>query len=275
LSSARSSPSSATDTHLTDSQNLIEDEKMNTVTLRPPRPSSTDGTAARRPWYRRRTIRYAAPAALVAAAVVAVITQGGGDGTPTAQRNPAAATPTAAAGRAPGDPDPTVNGCLGGKPGIGPDGTYVDLDQIVLAAQKQAPLTPTGAAEFTATLTRWYGTVPEPAGFAQTLPQVLAPGTNSLSQKLLKPVDSKWSSGRYDFSTGGFYVESFDPTHAVVSWVANGYGTANGKDIPPVIFANAAHLVAVGGVWKLTDIAPVHAAVEELQRIATPYDGGC
>jgi hypothetical protein len=57
--------------------------------------------------------------------------------------------------------------------------------------------------------------------------------------------------------------------------VANGYATNHRKDVPPLIGGDAFHLVAVDGVWRLADIAPVHTSVEELQRIATPYDGGC
>jgi hypothetical protein len=227
-------------------------------------------------WSRRRLAR---------AGLIAVIGLGAGAGllhaAAGASAPVAAATgratgplPTAATGRAPTDPTPEVNGCLGGQPGIDATGKYVDLDQIVLAAQKTAPLTPTGAAEFTATLARWYGAMPRAASWSSTVPALLAPKTASLSHLLLTP-GGTWDSGRLDFSTGGFYVESFDPTHAVVSWVANGYGTTNGKDVPPVVFGDGFHLVAINGVWKLTDIAPVHSSVEELRRIATPYEGGC
>ena len=159
-----------------------------------------------------------------------------------------------------------ADGCLGG---------VLQLDQAVLAAQHQAPLTPAGAASFTATVARWAFAGPPPADQVTTARQVLAPeATDAARRSLSSSSDLQGSGGALDFTGGKYYVESFDGGSASVSYLASSNPTLNGVPQGQVALAGTAHLVAVNGAWRYRDLT-TGRSIADLQRIGVPYSGGC
>jgi hypothetical protein len=208
----------------------------------------------------------------IAAVAVAVLASGRGSST---DADPSSA-PTPYTG--PISPAFVADGCLGGA---GPEAGALgnpDLSKIVLAAQKAAPLTEKGAAEFTAALYRWAGEAPRPSAWAAATPQILAPDATAAARKALAPVVTPGTTSRADFNAGRYHVDSFEPARAgvgaraVISWMAALHVT--GTDSPDAVGHGAAHLVAVGGVWRFQDQS-AGRPLEELQRAGTPYAGGC
>jgi hypothetical protein len=163
------------------------------------------------------------------------------------------------------DANTLAQGCLGGS---------ADLDQSVLAAQDQAPLTREGAAAFAATVIRWAMTAPPPAFQAFTAQRVLTPGANESARRLLTSgIDLQGTKTTVSFNKGRYLVESYQPTEAVVSYLAEAtaqQGTGQGKaDI-----SGSVHLVAVNGQWRF-DALTGERPLEEIQRLGTPYKWGC
>lgn len=236
-------------------------------------PASAASTAGKPPRGRRRG-RVVAGAGVIAIAAVAVTVALSGQGSsPDPDPSPA---PTAYSG--PVSLPFVADGCLGGA---GPEAGALgnpDLSQVVLAAQKAAPLTEKGAAEFTAALYRWGAESPLPPAKAATTRQILAPDATAAARKYLAAPALKGTTSRADFNDGRYHVDSFDPgsagvgARAVVSWMAALHAT--GTDSPDATIFGAAHLVAVSGVWRFQDQS-VGRPLEELQRTGTPYAGGC
>lgn len=174
---------------------------------------------------------------------------------------------TAPASSAPPSPGPeqVADGCLGG---------VTDLDQAILDAQRRAPLTAEGAAEFTATLLRWAFQTPAPPRQAAIAPQILAGDATDKARRLSGTIDPEGTTSSFDFSDGRYYVESFDGSTAVVSYRASAQGTKDGQDVGPAIVGGGVHLRAVDGVWRYQDLTFTRE-IAEMERIGTRYAGGC
>ncbi len=156
-----------------------------------------------------------------------------------------------------------ANGCVGG---------LADLDQAVLTAQKQAPLTAAGAAAFTATLIRWGEANPWPADHEATARQVLTSDATETTNPFQVGAEATVRSA--SFADGRFYVESLTRDTAIVSYLATDSESKNGVPQPDLTIAGTAHLVAVDRVWHLRDIT-AERSIADLQRIGLPYSGGC
>jgi hypothetical protein len=200
-----------------------------------------------------------AVAALTAVAVlVAVFAPRGRDAaTPTP-------TPTSPPANAPGAGGQTVaDGCLGGRD---------DLDEAVLTAQREAPLTEAGAAAFTATLMRWAGASPAPAQQAKTAREILAEDATA-EARLSGAIDPEGSTLTLEFAEGRYFLESFDESGAVVSWLAEGH-VSDGAQSSDVWLGGSVHLAVVDGRWRYRDQTAMRS-VDDLQQIGVPYAGGC
>lgn len=185
---------------------------------------------------------------------------------PTAPAASSSASPTASPSSSPAPALTIADGCLGG---------VTQLDRAVLSAQRDASLTPVGAASFTATLIRWALAAPPPPYQDETAREVFADGaTPAARRSLSSSKDLGTSTGAVDFSTGRYYVEAFDGRSAIVSYVASANGTLNGAPLEQAIIGGAVHLQAVNGTWHYVDLTS-ERSIEDLQRIATPYSGGC
>jgi len=163
-------------------------------------------------------------------------------------------------------PVAAADGCLGGA---------TELDRAVLTAQRDAPLTPEGAAAFTATMVRWAVATPPPPYRAATVPQVLAQDATTTAQQFaLNDQTPAGALVTIDFTAGQYYVEAFDGQAAIVSWVGSGTGSLDGVPQDSAAFGGAAHLVAQNGTWHLADIS-AERDIPDLRRIGTRYAGGC
>jgi hypothetical protein len=213
---------------------------------------------------------------IAVAAVVVAVAAVRGDGSDTAAPAPApvtsapatnspSATPSSPASSSPADPP--ADGCLGGA---------TNLNQAVLAAQKAAPLTQSGAAAFTATLVRWSSDTPAPRFQKRTAEQILTSDATSAAGKHLSSTikDLKGSTLTIDFSTGKYYVEVFTGTSAVVSYLTVGHVTLDGAAAGDVNLAATIHLKAINGVWRWQDDRN-ERSIADLQRIGIAYSGGC
>jgi len=187
---------------------------------------------------------------------------------PAPAASPAATSPAApsASSTSPPTSGTLADGCLGG---------VLELDQAVLTAQSQAPLTPAGAASFTATLMRWAFAGPPPAQQAVTAQQVLTgDATPAARRSLSGSKDLQGSAGALNFDSGKYYVESFDGRTAVVSYLASAAPTVNGVPQGSVLLSGAVHLQALNGTWRYHDLTG-NRSIEDLQGVGVPYLGGC
>jgi hypothetical protein len=165
-------------------------------------------------------------------------------------------------------PPPTgraADGCLGG---------IEDLDEALLTAQREAPLTSEGAAAFVATFNRWAIAAPLPADKAATAGQILAEDVTDDARQAARVFDPKGTTSRADFSNGRYYVESFAGDTAIVSWTASAVATRAGQELPVATIGGAAHLTAVDGVWRYADQS-LARPLEEIRRLGRAYVGGC
>jgi hypothetical protein len=164
-------------------------------------------------------------------------------------------------------PASAADGCLGGA---------TDLDRAVLTAQQEAPLTPEGAAAFTATLVRWASAVPAPPYQQVTAQQVFSVDATSAAQRFLSSTATvpEASTGRVDFRDGRYYVEAFDGDTAIVSYAAGAEATQNGAPAGTGYLSGAVTLEAQNGTWHFRDLSAART-LEDVQRIGTLYAGGC
>jgi len=236
---------------------------MSTVQTSPPE----SGPGRRLPRWAWVLIALLAVIALVAVAVAVFDRRGRTVVLPSAPAtSPAAPSPSSSSPTSSAPQVSLAEGCLGG---------VLQLDQAVLAAQQQAPLTPGGSASFTATVARWAFAGPPPADQVTTAKQVLAPdATDAARHSLSSSSDLQGSGGALDFTGGKYYVESFDGGSASVSYLASSNPTLNGVPQGQVTLAGTAHLVAVNGAWRYRDLT-TGRSIADLQRIGVPYSGGC
>lgn len=205
--------------------------------------------------------------ALIAGIAVVLVLRGAQ--TERVQPSPASEAPPPASAPAPGEtsaaPSGRADGCLGGP---------TDLDRAVTSAQEQAPLTEDGAASFAATVIRWAMIVPAPRAQAQTADQVLVRNATAAARNLSgaqDPGDATLTPSTVD---ARYYVESYEPTRAVVSVTTQITGTRAGVQQGQADVSGSLTLVAVSGQWRLQDITDGRS-VEDLQRVGTVYAGGC
>lgn len=243
---------------------------MNTAT--PPTPAAPPAGPGGRPGASRAT-RIAAGVAVAVTAVVVTTVALSGRGSPPAL---VAAPQPPAPYSGPVTPVYVADGCLGGA---GPEAGVLgnpDLSQVVLAAQKAAPITAKGAAEFTAAFYRWAGESPLPPAKAATARQILAVDATPAARKYVALPATKGTTTRIDFNDGRYNVDAFDGKRAVISWAAAGHGTRDGAEPGDVNLAGTVALVAVQGVWRLQDLpASTSLAMSDFARVVTPYAGGC
>jgi hypothetical protein len=152
-----------------------------------------------------------------------------------------------------------ADGCLGGPS---------ELDQAVVRAQSQAPVSAVGAASFTAAVMRWAFAGSQPPLDATTAAQILTSPTSSAAQRSLTV--APWS---LDFDGGKYVVEMFDGSSAIVSWLAFGRPAGETPDAE-LRLSGAVHLQAVDGHWRYQDISSERSA-ENVARIGTRYASGC
>ncbi|WP_380162763.1 hypothetical protein [Kineococcus sp. R86509] len=176
-----------------------------------------------------------------------------------------ATTDPSAASPSPSVSQVTADGCLGGA---------VELNRAIVSAQEQAPLTAEGAAAFTATLLRWTSASPAPAYKADTATQVLAQDATTLVQDWVASQAPANVTTAADLSSGRFYIESYSPTRAVVSYIAAATGTQDGVELVPATISGAVTLVAQNGTWHLQNLTS-ERDVSDLQAVSSPYTGGC
>lgn len=206
-----------------------------------------------------------------AAVAVAVFAARGGAVLANPSPDPApaatAAPATTASGTASTSPsDLPADGCVGG---------VSDLDRAVLTAQRQAPLTGAGAAAFTATLMRWAYSAPAAPFQKVTARQVLTADASRAARKSLSSTtDPEGSTLTVDFANGRYYVEAFDGTSAIVSWAATGHVTTSATPQGDALIGGSVHLKSINGVWRYED-QTLERQLDDLQRIGTPYSGGC
>ncbi|WP_380169773.1 hypothetical protein [Jannaschia sp. R86511] len=157
-----------------------------------------------------------------------------------------------------------ADGCLGGDD---------DLNQALLTAQEQAPISETGAAAFAATWVRWGNKLPRPEGEAALLEEVLAPGATDAARGDTEEPEGDFTLDA-NFAGGRYYVESFDSDQAVVTVLSGGSGTANGATSAPVELWGTYTLTSVNGRWHVQD-ATAARSVEDIRSLGVLYVGGC
>lgn len=208
--------------------------------------------------------------AIVAATVAVLVFRG-----PQTQRvQPAPASESPQPAPAPASPAPDqdsaapsarADGCLGGP---------TELDQAVITAQQEAPLTEEGAASFAATAIRWAMVVPAPPAQAQTADKVLVRNATASARNLSGTKDAGDATLKPSTVDARYYVESYEPTRAIVSVTTQITGTSGGVQQGQADVSGSLTLVAVNGQWRLQDITDGRS-VEDLQRVGTVYAGGC
>lgn len=222
---------------------------------------------------RRRTIAVAVAAAVVIAVVVAVVVAafvlGRSSGT---KPQPAAATTATTAPSTPatsGQTPLSVNGCLGG-----PDAT------LAIGSVFNAPLTPAGAVEFTATLSRWLGdSTKDGAQYDQIAPKLMSADL----VKRYKTIAPGGHTTSLSTATSAYKVSGFTPQKVTVEMssvvtITDGGGLQRGQ-----YGAGPFTLTAKGGHWILSAVpapgqegAPgAQRALDEFRLSATPLVGGC
>lgn len=175
------------------------------------------------------------------------------------------ASPSPAPSTSPTEAPEQASGCLGGP---------AELDAAVLTAQEQAPLTPEGAAAFAATVFRW-GTGSPAAPFqAETAERVLSPDATDAARAISGTQDTEGTTSSTSFEDGRYYVESHSNTRAIVSVLGTASGTIDGVPTGEAQVWGALRLEAINGSWRLQDITETRSA-EDLERVGTPYVGGC
>lgn len=180
---------------------------------------------------------------------------------PVAPTQTASPSPTSSATQAPEQ----ASGCLGGR---------AELDAAVLAAQEQAPLTAEGAAAFSATVFRWALGAPAAPFQAQTAEQVFSPDATDAARAISGTRDAEGTTFSMSFEDGRYYVESYDSRSAIVSVLGTGTGTEEGVPLGEAQLWGALHLESINGSWRVRDITETRTA-EDLERIGTPFVGGC
>lgn len=151
-------------------------------------------------------------------------------------------------------------GCLGG----------VNPSEAVLAAQKDAPLTPQGAAAFAATVMRWRSQFPSDPDYAAKARKVM---TETAGSDLLTidpepggPEDSGWGT-----TEGARYrVSEVTKDSATVEIVMPFFGTS--KEYPDGVEVETAarwRLVAVDDHWRVADMDPIDKNQGARDEVAT------
>lgn len=189
------------------------------------------------------------------------------DALPSTPPSTPVATPsaTATASPSPATAQITADGCLGGA---------IELNRAVISAQEQAPLTSKGAAAFTATLLRWTSAAPAPAYKADAASQILSTDASPIARDQVAIQTPANQTSAADFTTGRFYVESYTPNRAVVSFVGRFQGTQDGTAVTPATISGAVTLNAQNGTWHFQDLTS-QREVSDLLAVSSPYTGGC
>jgi hypothetical protein len=194
----------------------------------------------------RASHRFYLRSAVILAVLVAVATtwgvirgdlRFGGVSTPA----PPAASPTTTApstGLAAGG----ARGCLGGE----------NAEAAALVAHQQAPLTPVGAAEFAATLTRWYFVYPRTEPLTVDGSSLWVEGIESRLTTPQWPDARNGDSAYASFINGHYLIESATADTVVLSiQYTSVYNAANGR-MNTQYKTSEVTVKAVDGHWRLS-----------------------
>ncbi len=180
--------------------------------------------------------------------------------------------PASSVGSAPGGADASGDGapaagadaCLGG--GTQPN----ELDEAVLFARDNAPLTPAGAAEFAATVWRWAGVAPASPRRAELAPLLLD------ADRIMQPgwattPDPRRQVGGMDFVGGRYYVEP-GASSSEVRLTVQGTSMADGRSETALIYT---HLRSQGGKWRVVDTEGQPEPLAVMQASGHSFEGTC
>jgi len=174
---------------------------------------------------------------------------------PTASSPATPSTGTAAVG---------ARGCLGGE----------NAEAAALVAQQQAPLTPTGAAEFAATLIRWYFIYPRTKPLTADGAKLWEPGIDKQLTTPQWPNASNGDSAYASFINGHYLIESATSDTVVVSiQYTSVYNTANGQ-MKTQYMTSESTLQVVEGRWRLSSAREYRQAPEVIAN-GRPFVRGC
>ena len=174
-----------------------------------------------------------------------------------------------------------ANACLGG---------WTDMDQAVLTAHAQAPITQAGAAEFAATLARWNWRTAMGEGMYKAAPigsKLLAPNANAQAKKNLNsPNDfsAPYAGWRIAADAAGMKyhvaVKSADPLIVAVSAYISVTFSKPGVSPEFDQGRSTSDLIAIDGKWFVlneydTTNPALHMSKAVLEYQGTTFAGGC
>ena len=179
------------------------------------------------------------------------------------------ASPSATATSAPVVPrtPATVDGalgCLGGE----------DAETAAPAAQRSAPLTAIGAAEFAATLARWEWIYPRKQAPAVAGAKLWARDATAAMRTPQWPDARNGDTAYASFIEGHYYIESFTTDTAVVSVQFTTVYTSAGGKMDTHYSTVKVTLEAAAGHWVLKDATGQRPA-QEVISLGRPYLRGC
>jgi hypothetical protein len=157
-----------------------------------------------------------------------------------------------------------ARGCLGGE----------NAEAAAASAQEQAPLTPTGAAEFSASLIRWYWMLPRSKPLTADGPALWVPGVDTSLTTPQWPNAGNGDTAYASFLNGHYLIESATTSTVVVSAEFTSiYSKADGS-IESENGVEEMTLVAFGGHWRLKT-ARIHRQAQDVIEHGQPYVQGC
>lgn len=163
-----------------------------------------------------------------------------------------------------------ARGCVGGSPVTA---------RSLLDARTSVGADAVGAAEFAATLARWYGTDPGPRDVDElrdTIAAIQAPtATPALVASYEEAVDraqqgllaDDWTNTTVD---GAYYIEAATDAQVTVSVLAHRVSASGTTQAGVMTFT----LTRGAGGWQVQDLTSARTSAE-LAQIAVAYVGGC
>lgn len=175
-----------------------------------------------------------------------------------------AATVASPAAPSTGTAGSDARGCLGGE----------NAEAAVLVAQEKAPLTPAGAAEFTATLIRWTWIYPRTKPLKEDGVKLWAPDIVAEADKPRWPNASNGDSAYASFIDGHYLIESVSADTAVVSVQFISVYSSAGGQMDTNSSAVEVTVKAVDGRWRLGG-GRKHRQPDDIIAQGQSYRQGC
>jgi hypothetical protein len=157
-----------------------------------------------------------------------------------------------------------ARGCLGGE----------NAQAAAIIAQQQAPLTPTGAAEFAASLMRWYWVYPRVKPMAEDGASLWVPGIARDLTTPQWPHASNGDTAYASFLAGHYRIESATADTVVVSVQFTSVYTGADTKMDTHYSTSELTLKTVDGRWRLS-AATVRRQANEVIAGGQPYRQGC